>query len=103
MRANCIRHLVATIDILQPTLVISQGWGLVPTLRDNFGVTRTFGHNIPDCILTDCNLNDNPFVWVGLWHPTRFWSTIEQDYFGETVVPAIKLARRRALKLVQPV
>jgi hypothetical protein len=31
MRKNCARHLIETIDILQPTLVISQGWGLVDT------------------------------------------------------------------------
>jgi hypothetical protein len=103
MRKNCAPHLQAAIEILQPTLVISQGWGLVPTLRKNFGVTRTFGHNIPDCILADCNLNDNPFVWVGLWHPTRFWSTINQPYFRETARPAIKKARMRALKLAQTV
>jgi hypothetical protein len=102
MRKNCVRHLVKTVEILQPTLVISQGWGgLVSTLRANFGVTGTFGHNIPDCILTDCNLDDNPFVWVGLWHPTRFWSTINQRYFQDTAIPAITAARKRALKLAQ--
>jgi hypothetical protein len=104
MRANCVRHLIKAIDILQPTLVISQGWGLVPTLKANFGVKRTIDLRLPgDCILADCNLDDNPFVWVGLWHPTRFWSTINQTYFRETVDPAINAARKRALKLAQTV
>lgn len=103
MRANCIQHLVATINILQPTLVISQGWSLVDTLWDSLCVTRQANLNVPDCYLTDCNLNGNPFAWVALYHPTRFWSSINQPYFKETAVPAIRAARRRALRLAQTV
>jgi hypothetical protein len=35
MRKSCSRHMRATIDILQPTLVISQGTGLDKTLIDD--------------------------------------------------------------------
>jgi hypothetical protein len=59
--------------------------GLCITLWESLGVARTFGHNIPNCILADCKVDDNPFVWVGLWHPTRFWSTINQPYLRKTV------------------
>jgi hypothetical protein len=31
------------------------------------------------------------------------WSTINQPYFRETVIPAITAARKRALKLAQTV
>jgi hypothetical protein len=104
MRQNCIRHLLATIDILQPTLVISQGWGgLFNTLRKNFAVDRRFREDLADCYLAECHLGDRQFVWVGLWHPTRFWSTINQAYFTETAVRAIKSGRTRALTLAQPV
>ena len=103
MRENCAHHLVKTIDILQPTLVISQGWGLVKTLRDSLGVTREEPLNLDKCHLYECALNGNRFVWVALYHPTRFWSTINQFYFKETVVPAIKIARKRALKLAPTV
>jgi hypothetical protein len=101
MRDNCAHHLVATIGILKPTLVISQGWGLVATLRTNFGDLRPIKHKIDHCVLADCSLDGNRFVWAGLWHPTRFWSTINQRYFEETAAPAIKRARERALKLSQ--
>ena len=30
MRKNCSRHLMKTVEILRPTLVISQGWGNSP-------------------------------------------------------------------------
>jgi hypothetical protein len=53
--------------------------------------------------LARCDLDGNQFIWAALWHPTRFWSAINQPYFQETVVPAITAARKRALKLAQPV
>ena len=40
IRKNCTSHLQAAIGILQPTLVVSQGSGLVQTLRVSFGVTH---------------------------------------------------------------
>jgi hypothetical protein len=88
---------------VQPTLVISQGWGLVDTLWDSLGVTRQVELDVEKCYLTYCDLNGHRFVWVALYHPTRFWSTINQPYFKKTVGPAIKEARRRALKLAQTV
>jgi hypothetical protein len=103
MRANCVRHLVKTVEILEPTLVISQGWGLVDTLWESFGVTHPVDLNVADCYLADCDLNGNRFVWIALKHPTRLWRSINQSYFRETVVPAIKAARKRALKLAQTV
>ncbi len=98
MRKNCARHLQETIGILQPTLVISQGSGLVKTLRGSFGVTRPMSTNL-GTNLARCDLNGNRFVWVALRHPTRNWSTIDRPYFRDTVVPAIREARKRALKL----
>lgn len=101
MRANCSRHLVATTAILQPTLVISQGWTLVDTLWDSFGVTHEVDLGLDDCHLAYCDINGNRFVWVALKHPTRLWRSATQTYFSETVEPAIKEARRRALVLAR--
>lgn len=102
MRENCIRHLLKTIEILRPTLVISQGWGeLRNTLRENFTVERRFRADLADCYLAESDLDGHPFVWVALWHPTRFWSTINRTMFQETVIPAIKSGRRWALTLAQ--
>ena len=101
MRKSCANHLVETVTILQPTLVISQGWGLVDTLWDSLGVTRQVNLDLGLCYLTHCELNGHRFVWLALYHPTRFWSSPNQGYFKETVAPAIKEARRRALRLAR--
>ena len=66
MRKSCSRHLRATLEILQPTLVISQGAGLDNTLFSALGVTRSIAANV-----TACDLNGNSFVWVSLRHPSR--------------------------------
>jgi len=102
MRKNCAQHLVETIGILKPTLVISQGSGLVATLRGSFGVAHPMSTDL-GTNLARCDLDGNQFIWAALRHPTRNWSTINQPYFSETVVPAIKKARKRALKLAKTV
>ena len=71
---------------MQPTLVISQGSGLVETLRGSFGVTRPMDTNL-DTNLARCDLDDNQFIWAALQHPTRNWSTINQPYFRKPSFP----------------
>ena len=66
-------------------------------------VTHQVNLNVPKCYLADCDLNGNQFIWVALYHPTRNWSTINQPYFRDTVVPTLQPARKRALKLAQTV
>ena len=99
MRDNCAKHLVETIGILQPTLVISQGSKIAPTLRRNLGAKHQIDLNLDHGDLYDCELNGDRFVWVALYHPSRKWSSIDHRYFKRTVVEAIPKARARALKL----
>lgn len=99
MRANCAKHLAQTINILQPTLVISQGWTLVDTLLDSLGVTHEVDLGLDGCRLAYCDLDGDQFVWVALKHPTRLWNSATQPYFVDTVESAVKQARRRALIL----
>lgn len=104
MRTNCAHHLVETIDILQPTLVISQSWGLVGTLKKSLGDMHPVRLNLDHCYLADSNSNGNRFVWVALKHPSHGnWSTIKLPYFKSTVKKAIPIARARALKLAQTI
>jgi hypothetical protein len=101
MCRNCATHLQAAIGILQPTLVISQGSGLVATLRGSFGVTHPMDTNL-GTNLARCDLDGNQFIWAALRHPSHGnWSTINQPYLRETVVPTLQQARKRALKLAQ--
>jgi len=93
MRKSCSLHLRATLEILQPTLVISQGAGLDNTLFSALGVTRSIAANI-----ADCDLDGHRFVWVSLRHPSRGnWSSLKCAYLHEVVVPAITKGRQLAL------
>ena len=93
MRKSCSRHLRATLGILQPTLVISQGAGLDSTLFSVLGVTRSVAANV-----AACDLDGNRFAWVSLRHPSRGnWSSLKCAYLHDTVVPAITRGRELAL------
>ena len=48
-------------------------------------------------------MDGNWFVWASLRHPTLSWDSLKNLYMNETVVPTLKQARKRALKLPQPV
>jgi hypothetical protein len=40
--------------------------------------------------LVSCDLNGDRFVWLALYHPTRFWSSINQPISGKLPVPQSK-------------
>lgn len=94
MRRSCSRHTRATLGILQPTLVISQGKGeLEKSLEANLGVTEW---KSPDIAM--CDLDGNRFIWVSLRHPSRGnWHSLKCAYLHDVVVPAITQGRELAL------
>ncbi len=93
MRKSCSRHLRESLEILQPTLVISQGAGLDNTLLSTFGVTKSVAPNV-----VACELAGNRFAWVSLRHPSRGnWSSLKCAYLHDVVVPAITVGRTFAV------
>ncbi len=96
IKNNCLPHLVATMDILEPTLVISQGAKLPEHLNREF---NTLERHTPN--LATCKLNGRVFIWVSLYHPTRNWEWLSREYLHDTVVPAITEGRARALRLAE--
>jgi len=97
MRANCIEHLAATIAILEPTLVISQGLrktgkSVESELRRLFKLQTEYSEHVCTAVL-----DETPFTWVALRHPTHNWDWISRPYFHEVVVPAITRGRSLAL------
>lgn len=94
IRTNCLRHLVATIDVLQPTMVISQGARLTSPLTKRFKIVESHSPN-----LATCELNGGTFIWANLHHPTRHWEHLSRPYLTEVVEPTIIEARTRALGL----
>jgi hypothetical protein len=95
MRRNCLRHLDATISILQPTLVISQGKTVGPPVR---GLVNVQEEHSPT--LATCSLNGRRFVWADLYHPTFHWDWLAKPYLRQVVEPTLTEARKRALGLV---
>ena len=95
MRSNCARHLGATVDILEPTLVIAQG----VTVSAPFGsLVRLVDQHLPN--VATCERGGRAFVWVDLKHPTYLWDWLARPYLHEVVVPAITLGRELARDLV---
>jgi hypothetical protein len=90
---NCLRHLVRTIEILQPTLIIGQGASVRDTLRDRLDTERRV-----DEFVSIASLAGVRFVWVPLKHPTRNWFSLQSPYLHEVVVPSLSLARQVALE-----
>lgn len=95
MRRNCSRHLAATIDVLEPTLVISQGATVSAPVGSVVNVTDRHSERVATCLV-----NGRPFVWVDLHHPTRLWSSLGHAYLHEVVAPAITTGRAVARSLV---
>jgi hypothetical protein len=52
MLRSCATHLAETVDILKPTLVISQGWGMVDILWETLGVTKPVDVDFGQCYLS---------------------------------------------------
>ena len=97
MRRNCSRHLAATIDVLEPTLVISQGQTVSAPVASVVDVVERHSERV-----ATCSVNGRRFVWVDLHHPTRLWSSLGHSYLHEFVVPAITMGREVARSLVRP-
>lgn len=93
IRRNCTRHLRATIGILEPTLVISQGVSNYAPMADSFTLLQ---RHSPDVALWSSN--GHRFAWASLRHPARNWHSLKCAYLHDTVVPAITLARRVAIE-----
>ena len=89
MRGSCARHLRATIGILQPTLVISEGAGLDEPLCAALGVTKPMSKTLPRC-----DLDGNQFVRASLRHPPR---SPQDPYLREVLAPTIRKARALVL------
>lgn len=94
MRSNCARHLGATVDILEPTLVITQG----VTVSGPFGsLVQVVEQHSPS--VATCERGGRRFIWVDLKHPTYLWDWLARPYLHEVVVPAVTLGRALARDL----
>ncbi len=96
MIRNCSRHLRATIEALQPTVIQSQGRGqkwsthqAVEMVLDN--VVQVDDH------LALVSVGDCDAVWCSLRHPARNWGQLGRAYLRDVAGPALRRARRLAI------
>lgn len=96
MRVNCASHLLATMRVLQPTLVISQGATLSGPLARVFGLVEQHSTT-----LSTRSVEGRQFLWADLVHPTRNWEWLSRPYLNDVVAPTLQGARHRALALAR--
>lgn len=94
MRDNCLQHMRATIEVLEPTLIVSQGARLSQPLRSLLNIEKEYGAHV-----ARCRLGSIRFIWVNLHHPTFNWDWIARPYLQNVVAPAIRDGRKRAIRL----
>lgn len=90
MRTNCRRHLIETVRILQPNLVIVQGGPPASVLADlirlddkHIGTLRADGIEAVTCVFT------HPSAWG-----VDSWSSPKSTYLKHVVLPNIAAARQ---------
>lgn len=99
MSRNCLRHLRATIDILEPTLVIVQGAEVGKSLRALVRDPVVLGTSVEAVGLA---AGAAPVVLATFPHPSYpaakyNWSAATRPYFAQTVLPALRQARHHAI------
>jgi hypothetical protein len=94
MRDNCLPHLMETMRILEPTLVIVQGVGVGRALGSALVVRRSLTEQV-----AEAELDGRRFAQVSLRHPSRNWFSPSQAYTVEVASPALTLGRELALSL----
>jgi hypothetical protein len=96
MRANCLPHLLETIRILEPTLLISQGVEVGRELGRVLQVRRRLTTEVAEAAH-----EGRRFAWVDLRNPSRNWFSPTQRYAIETALPALRAGRRLSLEIAR--
>jgi len=97
MHDLCVKHLRRTIEILQPTVILSQGWrrtGPSPATS----VARALGIAKPERgTCTSVKLGYGAVAFAAVIHPARNWPAPGRPKFRSEVLPVLREARRLAV------
>ncbi|HAM23352.1 MAG TPA: hypothetical protein DCQ04_14020 [Actinobacteria bacterium] len=104
MFSNCQRHLQETIRILEPTVVIAQGWSAAAARVNGpstaWAVSTAFGRRTPvtDPTLAVCRQPWGDVAVITAYHPARHWFSTSAPYW-QRIAPLLLQARNMATRL----
>lgn len=95
MRRNCLRHFAASVEILQPTLIVLQGVGVQRWVRSFIGA----GMPITE-YLAEVTIGGTRSLVCAFSHPAahgsmRWGDRLDGPYLTQVVVPTLRTARAR--------
>lgn len=94
MRRNCNEHFRATLDILEPTVVIVEGKAMWPNVRRSFDSVEQVEGPIHRATLGLRDFYVLSFTHPSAMHPYNWGINASTPYLLETVVPTIERLRR---------
>jgi hypothetical protein len=94
MSRNCLRHLAATVGILQPTLCIIQGLAVARDLTPLIGRREPITGRLDRVHLAGVETLLAAFTHPSAQSVAHHWGRLTAPYLGEVVAPTIREARR---------
>lgn len=101
MQRNCSRHFVATLKILEPTVLVAQGLGVRSWMaRDGIGLPPS---RLPSELVETAEIGGSEADVLTFAHPSArggygcWGNSLQSAYLRETVMPSIRKWRRRRM------
>lgn len=94
MRRNCSEHFRATLDILEPTVLIAEGKSFWPNVRRAFDHVEELEKNLFRTGLGERTTLVASFTHPSAMHPHNWGSNAQMPYLLQTVVPTLSSLRR---------
>jgi hypothetical protein len=89
MRRNCNRHFRATLEILEPTVLVAQGKSFWPSVRRTFDAVDPLAEHLYRVHVGDCRALLASFTHPSAMHPHNWGSNTQMPYLRETVAPTL--------------
>lgn len=98
MIENCSRYLRTTVEVLEPTIIHSQGRGLRLSTHQAMERICDTVERVDDEIAF-VTIGEVSAVWCSLKHPARNWGQLGRQYLRDVAAPALRRTRSLAMEL----